>query len=91
MKADQELGEDEVCLVHMEQVVVTLEEEHVSNESKMRLAEQETKKHCKEMVVKEKKFCKTLRRWKTRLDPQTKQYLSWRKRRVKLNSTRMMS
>ena len=54
MQADRDSQEDKVRLGQMEQIVKSLEEKQVNTESKMKLAEQETKKLREERVLKER-------------------------------------
>ena len=54
MQADRDSQEDKVRLGQMEQIVKSLEEKQVNTESKMKLAEQETKKLREERVMKER-------------------------------------
>ena len=54
MQADRDSQEDKVRLGQIEQIVKSLEEKQVNTESKMKLAEQETKKLREERVMKER-------------------------------------
>merc|ERR1712002_1402792 len=67
MQADRDSQEDKVRLGQMEQIVKSLEEKQVNTESKMKLAEQETKKLREERVMKERTVKENFRKMEIKI------------------------